>query len=46
MACEAAKVPVSVCGEMAGKPLEALALLALGYRSLSVSGPAAGHLKK
>ncbi len=46
VACEAAKVPVNVCGEMAGKPLEALALLALGYRSLSVSGPSAGYLKK
>lgn len=46
MACEAAKVPVNVCGEMAGKPLEALALLAIGYRSLSVSGPFAGQLKK
>ena len=45
-ACEAAKVPVSVCGEMAGKPIEALALLAIGYRSLSLSGPSAGHLKK
>ncbi len=46
MACEAAKVPINVCGEMAGKPLEALALLAIGYRSLSVSGPSAGQLKK
>jgi len=46
MACEAAKVPINICGEMAGKPLEALALLAIGYRSLSVAGPSAGHLKK
>ncbi len=44
--CEKANVPVSICGEMAGKPLEALALLAIGYRSLSVSGPSAGHVKK
>jgi phosphotransferase system enzyme I (PtsP) len=29
-------VDASVCGEMAGDPLGALALLALGYRSLSV----------
>ncbi|OJW53484.1 MAG: phosphoenolpyruvate--protein phosphotransferase [Alphaproteobacteria bacterium 41-28] len=46
MACESAKVPVNVCGEMAGKPLEALALLAMGYRSLSLSGPVAGQVKK
>lgn len=44
--CDAEKVPVSICGEAAGKPLQALALLALGYHSLSVSGPAAGSLKK
>lgn len=44
--CEAADVPLNVCGEMAGKPLEALSLLAIGYRSLSVSGSAAGALKK
>ncbi len=45
-ACEKAGVPINVCGEMAGKPLDALALLAIGFRSLSVSGPAAGLLKK
>lgn len=44
--CEKANVPINVCGEMAANPLEALALLALGYRSLSVSGSSAGHLKK
>lgn len=46
LACEAANVPLNICGEMAGKPLEALALLAIGYRSLSVSGPSAGLVKK
>jgi len=46
VACEKANVPVSVCGEMAGKPLEALALLTIGYRTLSASGPSAGALKK
>jgi phosphotransferase system enzyme I (PtsP) len=35
--CEAANVPLSVCGEMAGRPLEALALIGLGFRSLSMS---------
>ncbi|MBI1339792.1 phosphoenolpyruvate--protein phosphotransferase [bacterium] len=32
-----AGVPISVCGEAAGRPIEALTLLALGYRSLSMS---------
>ncbi len=45
-ACYNANVPVSLCGEMGSKPLEAIALLAIGYRSLSISGPAAGPLKK
>ncbi|MCP4924108.1 MAG: phosphoenolpyruvate--protein phosphotransferase [bacterium] len=35
--CNQANVPVSVCGEMAGQPLEALALLGLGCRSLSMN---------
>jgi phosphotransferase system enzyme I (PtsP) len=42
---EAAKVPVTVCGEMAGRPLEAMALIALGYRSLSMSPTAVGPVK-
>jgi phosphotransferase system, enzyme I, PtsP len=41
----AAKVPVSLCGEMASQPLGALALLALGYRSLSLSATAHGPVK-
>ena len=39
-ACEAANVPVTICGEMGGRPLEALALLALGIERLSIT-PAA-----
>jgi phosphotransferase system enzyme I (PtsP) len=38
--CNAAGVPVSVCGEMAGQPLEAMVLIALGYQSLSVPAQA------
>ncbi len=35
--CAEAKVPCSVCGEMAGRPIEALALIGLGYTSLSMN---------
>lgn len=47
--CTAAKprnVPVTVCGEMAGKPLEALALIALGVRSLSMPPASIGPVKQ
>jgi len=37
--------PVTLCGELASRPLEAIALLALGYRALSVSAPAIGPIK-
>jgi phosphotransferase system, enzyme I, PtsP len=37
--------PVTLCGEMASKPLEALALIALGYRSLSMAPSAIGPVK-
>ena len=36
-ACDAARVPLSLCGEMAGHPLEAMALIGLGFRTLSMS---------
>ncbi len=38
-------VELSVCGEMGGRPLEALALLALGYRNLSITPAAVGPIK-
>lgn len=38
-------VPVSLCGEMAGRPLSAMALLGLGYRSISMSPAAIGPVK-
>jgi phosphotransferase system enzyme I (PtsP) len=38
-------VALSLCGEMAGRPLEAMALLGLGLRSLSMSGPQIGPVK-
>jgi phosphotransferase system enzyme I (PtsP) len=37
--------PVTLCGELASKPIGALALIALGYRSLSLSPSAVGPVK-
>jgi phosphotransferase system enzyme I (PtsP) len=38
-------VPVTLCGEMAGNPLEAMALIGLGYRSISVAPASIGPVK-
>ncbi len=43
--CDIAGVPLSLCGEMAGKPLEAMALVGIGFRSLSMSPPSVGPVK-
>jgi phosphotransferase system enzyme I (PtsP) len=43
-ACASA-VPLSMCGEMAGNPIEAMVLVALGFRTLSMSGTAIGPVK-
>ncbi len=43
--CDAADVPVSLCGEMAGRPLVAMTLVGLGLRSLSVPASAVGPIK-
>ena len=37
--------PVTLCGEMAGRPLDAIALAAIGYRSLSMASAAIGPVK-
>lgn len=37
--------PVTLCGEIAGRPLAALALVALGFRSLSMSAASIGPVK-
>ncbi|WP_085881396.1 phosphoenolpyruvate--protein phosphotransferase [Oceanibacterium hippocampi] len=43
---DAAGVPISVCGEMAGSPLEAMALLGLGFRNLSMNAASIGPVKE
>ncbi|WP_245396758.1 phosphoenolpyruvate--protein phosphotransferase [Jiella sonneratiae] len=39
------KVPVSLCGEMAGRPLSAMALIGLGFRDISMAPPSIGPVK-
>jgi phosphotransferase system enzyme I (PtsP) len=34
-----------MCGEMAGSPIEAMALIALGFRTLSMAATAIGPVK-
>ena len=41
----AAGVPCSVCGEMASHPIDAMALIGLGFRNLSVSSASYGKVK-
>jgi len=38
-------VPLSMCGEMAGSPVDAMVLIALGFRTLSVTASALGPVK-
>ncbi|HEY4162271.1 MAG TPA: phosphoenolpyruvate--protein phosphotransferase [Dongiaceae bacterium] len=44
-ACEARGKPLSICGEMAGDPIAAMALLCLGFRQLSMAPPAIGPVR-
>jgi phosphotransferase system enzyme I (PtsP) len=39
------QIPLSMCGEMAGNPIEAMALIALGFRTLSMTATAIGPVK-
>jgi len=41
----AADTPLTLCGEMGGQPLEAIVLIALGFRGLSMSPAAIGPVK-
>lgn len=43
--CAFNNTPVSVCGEIAGRPLEAITLAALGYRTLSMPVTGIGPVK-
>ena len=42
---QTAGVPLSMCGDMAGNPLEAMALIALGFRTLSMAATSIGPVK-
>jgi len=44
-ACAAHQVPVGVCGEMGGRTLEAMALIGLGIRRLSITPASVGPVK-
>ena len=44
-ACDEADVPLGLCGEMAGHPLEAMALVGIGFRMLSMASSSIGPVK-
>ena len=44
-ACNAANVPLSLCGEMAGKPVEAMTLIGLGFRTISMPPAQVGAVR-
>ena len=43
--CDMAGVPVSLCGEAAGRPVDAMALIGLGLRSISMGAASIGAVK-
>lgn len=43
--CAAHNTPVTLCGELGGQPLAALALMAVGFRRLSIAPAAVGPVK-
>ena len=45
-ACAESGTPVSICGELAGRPLEAFALIALGFNRLSMPPAGIGPVKR
>ncbi|HZP09124.1 phosphoenolpyruvate--protein phosphotransferase [Methyloceanibacter sp.] len=44
-AAEKHGVPLTLCGEMAGRPIEAMTLVALGFRSISMAPASIGPVK-
>lgn len=44
--CRKANIPVSICGEIAGRPLEALCLIGLGFTRLSMPAGGIGPVKR
>ena len=44
--CDRTGTPLAFCGEQAGRPLEALALAAIGFRALSMRPAAIGPVKR
>lgn len=45
VAADAANIPLSLCGEIAGKPKLALALLGIGFKNLSMNSASVGPVK-
>ena len=43
--CDDAGIPISLCGEIAGRPLDAMALVGLGFRNLSMAPSSIGPVK-
>ena len=44
--CDRLEIPVSVCGEVASRPVEALCLIGLGYTKLSMPASGVGPVKR
>jgi phosphotransferase system enzyme I (PtsP) len=43
--CKMHNVPLTLCGEMAGRPIEAMCLIGLGFRTLSMAPASIGPVK-
>jgi phosphotransferase system enzyme I (PtsP) len=43
--CARGTVPISLCGEMAGRPIEAMVLIGLGFRDISMPPASIGAVK-
>ncbi|MAV88768.1 MAG: phosphoenolpyruvate--protein phosphotransferase [Rhodospirillaceae bacterium] len=43
--CKLSDTPLSICGEIAGRPLDAMALIGIGFRNLSMQASSIGPVK-